>query len=124
MQPILRPASFAFPAEPPAGTPAPRVAPRLAPSTVIQPDDATARDREAADTAVRKAFDDFVGQTLFGQMLGSLRKSVGKPAYFHGGRAEDVFQGQLDQMLAERMAHSSAGAFSDSMFALYSLPRT
>ncbi|MBM3998976.1 MAG: hypothetical protein FJ297_05435 [Planctomycetes bacterium] len=123
MQPTLRPTSSTFPADAVGGSLFPRAAPRLPPA-VDRSNEAPGQERAGADGAVRKAFDDFVGQTLFGQMLGALRSSVGKPAYFHGGRAEDVFQGQLDQMLAERMAHASAGAFSDPMFDLYSLPRT
>ncbi len=71
----------------------------------------------------RKAFDDFVGQTFFGQMLASMRKSVGKPAYFHGGRTEEVFQAQLDQVLSEQMANASATSFTEPMFELYNLSR-
>lgn len=49
----------------------------------------------------REAFQSFVGETLFGQMLKSMRKTVGKTPYFNGGRAEEVFQQQLDQVLAQ-----------------------
>ena len=57
---------------------------------------------------LRKTFDSFVGETFFGQMLQSMRKTVGKPAYFHGGRAEEIFTQQLDQVLADKMANASA----------------
>lgn len=73
--------------------------------------------------ALREAFDDFVGQTFFQQMLGAMRKTVDKPAYFHGGRAEEVFQGQLDQVLSEYMTDASAAEFTDPLFELYSLKR-
>lgn len=73
---------------------------------------------------VREAFDQFVGETFYGQMLASMRKTVGKPAYFHGGRAEEIFQGQLDQTLGEQLAKASAGSFSGPMFELFSLQRT
>jgi Rod binding domain-containing protein len=73
---------------------------------------------------LREAFDSFVGETFYGQMLKSMRKAQGKPAYFHGGRAEEVFQGQLDQILAEKLTDSSAHNFSDSMFALFQLQRS
>ena len=53
----------------------------------------------------------------------SMRQSVGKPAYFHGGRAEEVFQAQLDQVLAEKMTESTAESFSGPMFQLYQLNR-
>jgi peptidoglycan hydrolase FlgJ len=72
---------------------------------------------------VREAFDDFVGQTFYGQMLSSMRKTVGKPAYFHGGQAEEVFQSQLDQTLAETLADATADQFTGPMFELFNLPR-
>jgi len=72
---------------------------------------------------LREAFDDFVGQTFFQQMLSAMRKTVDKPAYFHGGRAEDVFQGQLDQLLSEHMTKAAAADFTDPLFELYSLKR-
>ena len=43
-------------------------------------------------------------------MLKSLRKMHNKPAYFYGGHAEDIFQGQMDQQVAEDLAHSKAGS--------------
>ncbi len=74
--------------------------------------------------ALREAFDDFVGQTFFQQMLGAMRKTVQKSEYFHGGRAEEVFQGQLDQVLSERLAESSAREFTDPLFTLFTLNRS
>jgi Rod binding domain-containing protein len=72
---------------------------------------------------LREAFDQFVGQTFFQQMLSAMRKTVDKPAYFHGGRAEEVFQGQLDQVLSERMTEAAAEEFTDPMFELFTLAR-
>jgi peptidoglycan hydrolase FlgJ len=72
---------------------------------------------------LREAFDQFVGETFYGQMLASMRKTQGKPAYFHGGRAEEVFQGQLDQVLSEQLAKANAGALSGPMFKLFTLQR-
>ena len=65
---------------------------------------------------VREAFDTFVGETFYGQMLKALRSTVDKPAYFHGGRAEEVFQSQFDQLVAQRLAKSNAGTFTGPMF--------
>jgi peptidoglycan hydrolase FlgJ len=77
-----------------------------------------------ADQApLRQAFESAFGQTLFGQMLSSMRKTVGKPAYFHGGRGEEVFQRQLDQVLAEKMSRSSASQFVEPAFDLFMLQR-
>ncbi|HVW38944.1 MAG TPA: rod-binding protein [Pirellulales bacterium] len=76
-----------------------------------------------ADPALREAFDDFVGETFYSQMLASMRKTQGKPAYFHGGRAEEIFQGQFDQILAERLSDASASQFTGPMFELFNLQR-
>ena len=72
---------------------------------------------------LRKTFDAFVGETFFGQMLKAMRKTVGKPAYFHGGRAEEIFQQQLDQVLSEKLSQSSGRKFSGPMFELFALGR-
>ena len=75
------------------------------------------------DKELRKAFQDFVGQTFYGQLLSAMRKTVDKPAYLHGGRAEEVFQNQLDQVLAEKLSDASAESFTEPMYQLFSLPR-
>jgi peptidoglycan hydrolase FlgJ len=72
---------------------------------------------------LRKAFQDFVGQTLFSQMIASMRTTQGEVAYFNGGRAEKIFQGQLDQMLSEELSNASASKISDPMFKLFQLRR-
>ena len=77
----------------------------------------------AAEPQLREVFDSFVGEVFYGQMLEAMRKTVGKPTYFHGGQAEEIFRGQLDQVLAERMAKTNAGGLTDSMFELFSLRR-
>ncbi|MFT5522411.1 MAG: Rod binding domain-containing protein [Pirellulaceae bacterium] len=73
---------------------------------------------------IREAFDQFVGQTFFSQMLSTMRKTVGEPAYFHGGRAEEIFQSQLDQVLSEEMTDASADQFTGPMFELFMLGRS
>jgi peptidoglycan hydrolase FlgJ len=77
----------------------------------------------SGDEKLREAFDQFVGQTFFGQMLASLRSAQKESAYFHGGQAERIFQGQLDQVLVEDMTKSSAEQFSAPMFELFQLQR-
>ncbi|MGV3486056.1 MAG: rod-binding protein [Planctomycetaceae bacterium] len=77
----------------------------------------------SGEEPLREAFRDFVGQTMFGQMLQSMRSTVGKPAYFHGGRGEEVFQQQLDQLLVEELSESSASSVADPMFDLFQLQR-
>lgn len=79
--------------------------------------------QEPDDSELKEAFDDFVGQTFYSLMLKQLRKSVGEPAYFHGGRAEEVFEGQLDQIIAEDLTEASGDSLSGSMFELFQLRR-
>jgi Rod binding domain-containing protein len=75
------------------------------------------------DTELRQSFQMFVGEALFGQMLKSMRKTLGKPAYFHGGRGEEVFQSQLDQVLAEKLSEASSDRLTGPMYELFTLPR-
>ena len=72
---------------------------------------------------LREAFDDFVGQTFYGTLLKEMRKTVGEPAYFHGGRAEEIFQSQLDQTLVEEISSATADTITGPMFDLFMLPR-
>jgi flagellar protein FlgJ len=72
---------------------------------------------------LRQAFQDFVGQTFFSQMIASMRSTQEGAAYFNGGRAEKIFQGQLDQMLSEELSDASASKISDPMFKLFQLRR-
>jgi len=80
-------------------------------------------DKDPQDEKLRAAFQSFVGEALFGQLLKAMRKTVGKPAYFYGGRAEEIFQQQLDQVLVEKIARSSADKFSNPMFELFTMKR-
>lgn len=81
------------------------------------------RGPEPSAGELRQAFQDFVGQTLFGSMLASMRATVGKPAYLHGGRTEEVFQKQLDQHLVENLSDATADTISDPMFELFQMQR-
>jgi hypothetical protein len=77
----------------------------------------------ADDTRLHEAFNDFVGETFYGQMLQSLRKTVGKSPRFNGGRGEEVFTGQLDQVLAQKLAKASGDKLSGSMYRLFTARR-
>jgi len=66
--------------------------------------------------SVRKAFTSFVGETFFSQMIKSMRSTTDKAAYFHGGKGEEVFTAQLDQVLSEEMTTASADKFANPMF--------
>ena len=75
------------------------------------------------DSEYRDVFDSFVGETFFGEMLKAMRKTVGKPAFFHGGQAEEIFQQQLDQILAEKLSDASADKFTGPMLKLVNMGR-
>lgn len=72
---------------------------------------------------LKEVFGQFVGETFYGQMMKSMRSTVGKPAYFHGGRAEEVFQGQLDQKLVEQVSKAADEKLTKPMFELFQLQR-
>lgn len=69
-----------------------------------------------SEAELREKFTQFVGETFYGQMFKAMRSTVGKPAYFHGGRAEEVFQSQLDQTMAQELTKSTAATFAKPMF--------
>jgi len=52
-----------------------------------------------------------------------MQKTVHKPAYFHGGQAEEMFRAELNQTLADKMAEATADQFSGPMFELFQLGR-
>lgn len=74
-------------------------------------------------TTTKEAFTDFVGQTFFGHLMSSMRATVQKPAYFHGGRGEEVFQGQLDQLMVDNMSKASSKTFAEPMYDLFTMQR-
>ena len=79
------------------------------------------QDAHTKPDQLREVFHDFVGQTFYGQMFQAMRQTVHKSAYFDGGRAEEIFQTQLDQVLAEKMTDATAESLSDPMFELFQL---
>jgi Rod binding domain-containing protein len=71
----------------------------------------------------RKVFHQFTGEMIFGQMVKSMRKTLDENPYFHGGRAEEIFQQQLDQVLVEKMTEATSETLSQPMFELMNAPR-
>jgi Rod binding domain-containing protein len=91
----------------------------LAPTAALKPLHpglATEADKVASAQELKKAFTDFVGKTFYGQMLKAMRSTVNEPAYFSGGRTEEVFRSQLDQQLADSMSDATATTFAEPMF--------
>lgn len=82
----------------------------------LRPGVASAAQQLESAKDVQDQFRKFVGEAFFGQMMKAMRSTQNKPAYFHGGHAEEVFQSQLDQVLSEHMTEASADQIADPMF--------
>src|SRR5215210_6091442 len=94
-------------------------------SSSSEPQTPLALRRNGHDTPeLKQAFTDFVGQTFFGELMKQMRATLDKPAFFHGGMGEDVFQSQLDQVTVERISDASAAKLSDPMYQLLMAPRS
>ena len=65
---------------------------------------------------LRQAVDQLVGNVFYGAMLRSLRASTVKGEYGHGGRGEEVFQAQLDQIIAERAGQAQRYSLNHAIY--------
>ena len=68
---------------------------------------------------VKQTFQEFVGKTFYSQMLSAMRKTQDPPEYMNGGRAEEIFQGQLDQELSGYLSEASADRLAGPMFEVF-----
>lgn len=75
------------------------------------------------DRRFREMLHKFVGQVLFGEMLKSMRATQEQNPYFGGGRAEEIFQQQLDMVLTDELTKSSSRSLSDPMYRLMKAPK-
>jgi Rod binding domain-containing protein len=74
---------------------------------------------QAPIAQLRQATDKLVGSLFYGTLLRQMRSSVLKGPYGHGGRGEEVFAGQLDQLFAERMGESRTTNLTDAVVRRY-----
>ena len=96
----------------------------IAPLAALQSDtDSSVTSQPGGKGDLKDAFQDFVGQTFFGEMIKAFRTTQQPSKYFHGGRAEEIFQGQFDQVLSETLSDSSAEQISNPMYELFMLKR-
>jgi Rod binding domain-containing protein len=79
-----------------------------------------AKTPPTGELAVREKFQDFVGGTFYKEMLKSLRAAQRPSKYLNGGQAEKIFQGQMDQQIAEDLAHQYARHLADPLFENFS----
>lgn len=88
-------------------------------ATIRQFANPTPRQPSEQELLVRETFQEFVAGTFYSQMLKSLHKMHDKPAYFHGGSAEGIFQSQLDQQVAEDLAKQDGAALSADLLSAF-----
>lgn len=72
--------------------------------------------KSVEDPKLREKVGEFVGNVFYGTLLRQMQDSKLKGKYFHGGRGEDVFKGQLNMELAKRMGQSKADPIANSMY--------
>ena len=68
------------------------------------------------DAEVREVFQEFAAGTFYREMLGALRKGADKPAYFHGGQAEDIFRAEMDRLIVDDLAAKHGEAFAGPLY--------
>ena len=78
---------------------------------------------EANEKQFREVLHQFIGQTLFGQMLKTMRETQEKNPYFHGGQAEEIYQSMLDMQLTDQMTKASSKTLSEPMYKLMRTPK-
>ena len=64
---------------------------------------------------VRAQVGEFVGNIFYGTLLREAQKSSLKGKYMHGGRGEEVFQGQLNQELAKKLGQAKNNPVADRL---------
>jgi Rod binding domain-containing protein len=57
-------------------------------------------------------------------MIASMRSTQQESAYFNGGQAEKIFQGQLDQILTDEITKASSSQIAEPMYRLFQLQRS
>jgi hypothetical protein len=66
--------------------------------------------------ALRETIDTTIGSVFLGTLMRQMRSSSLKGEIGHGGRGEEIFRGQLDQILIEGAGLATSYAFGDAMF--------
>jgi peptidoglycan hydrolase FlgJ len=69
---------------------------------------------------LKKVFTEFAAGSFYREMLSALRKSHGRPAYFDGGQAEQIFRAEMDRHIADDLAARHGEAFAGPLFENFS----
>ena len=67
------------------------------------------------NSTLRAKVSEFIGLTFFAPLLKQASDPVLKGEYMHGGRGEQVFRGQLNELLAVRIGQSSRLGIADAV---------
>ncbi len=68
------------------------------------------------DQDLRRRVGEFVGDIFYGTLMRQMYASKLKGEQFHGGRGEEVFQGQLGMELAKRMGRAANDPISNRIY--------
>ena len=79
---------------------------------IAEPSKTVQRDLQRLRQSTRQV----VGTVFYGTLLKTMRASNLKGHYGHGGRGEEVFQAQLDALIAERMGTASRGGLAETLY--------
>ncbi len=65
---------------------------------------------------LRELSGEIVGSIFYGTLLRTMRESVLKGEYGHGGRGEDIFAAQLHGLFAERLGAAKQNPLAESLY--------
>jgi hypothetical protein len=68
------------------------------------------------DQNLRRRVGEFVGDIFYGTLIRQMYASKLKGTHFHGGRGEEVFQGQLGMELARRMGRAANDPIANRLY--------
>ena len=73
------------------------------------------RSADSTPAKLRRMTDQIVGSVFYGTLLRTMRASTFRGKHGHGGRGEEVFAAQLDQVLAERAGAARSYNLSETI---------
>lgn len=67
-------------------------------------------------TKLKEVTSQFLSAALYLPLMKQMREDPFKTEMFHGGMGEDMFNQQMDQQMADRLASSSSGQLGESIY--------
>lgn len=65
---------------------------------------------------IREHVGEFVGSVFYGTLMQQMDQAAIKGKYGHGGRGEEIFRGQLDMELAQRMGRAPDDPIANRLY--------